>query len=175
MRAAVASLSDYQPEARVVIEAEFKRRDLSAKPVEVDDPMQAYLDSLGLASRGKRFLALIIDWSIGLAPLFLGIGYADTPDGLATSGIVFGFAFALCYTLFADALPGGSLGKRVLKMRVIVFATGRECGLWRSLGRNAPMHIFTFFDLMFIFGELRQRLGDKIAGTVVVNVDVGGS
>jgi hypothetical protein len=37
--------------------------------------------------------------------------------------------------------------------------------------RNISLLILTWIDWIFIFGERRQRLGDKLANTVVVKVD----
>lgn len=81
------------------------------------------------------------------------------------------------YPLFCDGLRGGaSLGKRPLKMRVIDSKTGEPCTYRQSFIRNFFGIIFNFIpflDLVFMLGEKKQRLAEKVAHTVVVRRDDG--
>ena len=55
-------------------------------------------------------------------------------------------------------------------MRVVSATTGAPCTFGQSFVRN----IFTILgplDWIWIFGERHQRLGDKVAGTIVVIAD----
>lgn len=101
------------------------------------------------------------------------------------------------YSIFADALPlegfkGASLGKRLLKLRVISLRPDRPNGLMirDSVVRNAPVGVATFFALIPIWGwailaligfplmiveiyllvraPRGQRLGDVMADTEVL-------
>ena len=75
------------------------------------------------------------------------------------------------YFLLADGLnEGQSFAKRWLGLRVIDAKTGAACTFGQSIVRNL-FGILGPFDWIFIFGDRRQRLGDKIAGTIVVIAD----
>ena len=64
------------------------------------------------------------------------------------------------YSLFADGIPvggiqGQSLGKRIMKLRVIsVKRNGAPCSLRESIIRNAPVGVATFFALIPVWGWL---------------------
>lgn len=90
-------------------------------------------------------------------------------DSLA---VLFGSIPAVFYLLFQDGLPEGqSLGKKGVNSRVINASSGRPCGFGESFVRNISLLILTWVDWIFIFGERRQRLGDKLANTVVVKTN----
>lgn len=127
-----------------------------------------------LASRSDRLLGQMIDGVIALSP-FLGLVLLSglAPDGLEALIGMFtipALLFCLGYLFFADALPGGqSFGKRMLEIAVVDRQSGQPCSAWQSFVRNLLLSIFGFFDWIFIFGEQHQRLGDKAAGTIVVD------
>ena len=78
-------------------------------------------------------------------------------------------AWSIFYYLFADGLHGGqNIGKRWLGMRVISVETNAPCTFGQSFIRNLLLAVLGPIDWVFIFGERHQRLGDKVAGTVVV-------
>ena len=138
---------------------------------------------LGLSSRWERLLGQVIDGMVGGLPVGvvaliagLVVGYR-TPGqwGIGLTGsvglglIMLAGAWALFYVLFADGLHGGqSLGKRWLGMRVVDADTGEPCTFGQSFVRNLTQVILGPLDWIFIFGERRQRLGDKAAGTIVI-------
>jgi uncharacterized RDD family membrane protein YckC len=83
--------------------------------------------------------------------------------------IVITCLFAFLYTLLADGLEGGqSWGKRMVGIRVVSMQTGTPCSFGQSFIRNLLLMILGPIDWIFIFGDRRQRLGDKLAGTIVV-------
>jgi uncharacterized RDD family membrane protein YckC len=63
---------------------------------------------------------------------------------------------------------GQSLGKNNLKIKVVDSKSLSRATLLQIVIRN----IFRLvpFDIFFIFGKKRQRLGDKLSGTIVINV-----
>jgi uncharacterized RDD family membrane protein YckC len=68
-------------------------------------------------------------------------------------GSVLGFL----YSLMADALHlgkfrGQSLGKKVLKLRVVQMPEQTPCDLRHSLLRNSPVGIATFFGIIPVWG-----------------------
>ena len=78
------------------------------------------------------------------------------------------------FTLFEALWNGQTPGKRVAKIRVIK-ETGRPIGLFESMGRN----LVRFIDMLpgiYVVGVIamflnhrQQRLGDMVAGTLVVH------
>jgi uncharacterized RDD family membrane protein YckC len=121
---------------------------------------------LPLASLGERLGGQMLDGVVAYGGLFLGTYITGT------LGVTSAPAMILCllYLLFADGIGGGqSIGKKLLGTSVVFAATGGPCGHTASFVRNAMM-MFGIFDWMFIFGDRHQRLGDKLAGTVVVKV-----
>lgn len=122
--------------------------------------------TLGLASRWSRLAGQMIDASFAGLPMVLVAAFSE-PGGVLTM-LAVGWMFF--YLFLGDGLQGGqSFAKQWLGIRV-VDGDGAPCTFGRSLVRN----IFTILgplDWIFIFGERRQRLGDKIAGTIVVIAD----
>jgi len=124
--------------------------------------------TLTLASRADRLFGQCIDGLVGGAPLLLALlltrlfhagGFLLVPAGL----------WSAFYYLFADGLPGGqSLGKRFIGMYVIDEKSGEPCTWGDSFVRNFFLAALGPIDWLFIFGDKHQRLGDKVAGTIVV-------
>jgi uncharacterized RDD family membrane protein YckC len=71
------------------------------------------------------------------------------------------------YILFCDGLKSGSLGKIIMKTAVLNAADGTRCSYWQSFIRNV-FQILGILDWLFVFGKKRQRLGDRVAGTLVI-------
>jgi uncharacterized RDD family membrane protein YckC len=126
--------------------------------------------TLDLASRWSRFLGQMIDGSIATFPMFLAAVVSRGSGAFTAPLNMLGFAWVFFYLFLADGLhEGQSFAKQWLGIRV-VGASGMPCTFGQSFLRN----IFTLFgplDWIFIFGERRQRLGDKFAGTIVVVAD----
>jgi uncharacterized RDD family membrane protein YckC len=133
----------------------------------------------------KRAFAKFIDLMV---VLFLGFLWKGGP------GSILGFL----YSLVADGMPfrslqGQSLGKKLMRIRVL---SGKgPARLKTSVIRNAPIGLVTFFMIIPVWGwilslligiplalieisllvraERRQRLGDVMAESVVVDVVQG--
>lgn len=119
------------------------------------------------AHPGKRFQAQFIDalisYAFGYATFFL----LKNIINIEIAGYT-GIAVGLCYFLLSDALPNGqSLGKKLLKIRVVGNKSGKSCSIIQAFFRNitTPLGIF---DWVFILSKSRRRLGDLLASTVVV-------
>lgn len=92
------------------------------------------------------------------------VGFSSGALGMAA------VLFSLAYYFLADGLPGGrSIGKRMLGMTVVHAETGLPCTMGQSFVRNVLLAVLGPLDWVFIFGEQHQRLGDKAAGTIVVD------
>lgn len=124
-----------------------------------------------LASRFKRWLGQVLDnilpaLAIGLV---VGIAALTGPEMAAVIAGVIGGVLYFLYVFFADGMnEGQSWGKSIVGTRVIDMRTGEPCTYWQSFVRNI-FYILGIFDWIFIFGEKRQRLGDIVAGTIVVS------
>lgn len=110
-----------------------------------------------------RFLDVVVYCFIIIIVVVLA-AYA----GFAEVGVVIGMILFFPYNLFQDGLRNGqSYGKRIAKTEVIDSRNGSPCTFGQSFLRNLST-ILGLIDYIFIFGEKRQRLGDKLAKTLVV-------
>jgi uncharacterized RDD family membrane protein YckC len=112
-----------------------------------------------------------LDSLIGIGILIvsaLPFAMSETIGGITLTA---GFLIATFHLLFADGLSGGqSYGKRMAGTAVIDATTGKPCTFGQSLLRNCLLSLLGPIDWVFIFGNKRQRLGDKAANTIVVKV-----
>ena len=127
--------------------------------------------TLGLASRWTRFLGQMIDGSFAALPAFVAAYIGASTPVAAVPLIVIGGLWSFFYLFLADGLhEGQSFAMQWLGVRVVDQRTGAPCTFGQSFVRN----IFTVLgpiDWIFIFGEAHQRLGDRAAGTIVVEAD----
>ena len=127
--------------------------------------------TLGLASRWTRFLGQMIDASFAALPVFVASLIVRYTTPIAAPLMLLGAVWSLFYLFLADGLhEGQSFAKQWLGVRVVDKTTGAPCTFGQSFVRN----IFTVLgpiDWIFIFGDAHQRLGDKAAGTIVVEAD----
>ena len=120
------------------------------------------------ASLWERWYAQFLDSVICCFIMFAGVILAAWA-GLREVGIAIGIILFLLYLLFQDGLRNGqSYGKRIAKTKVIDSRSGSPCTFGQSFIRNLLLSILGLIDWIFIFGEKRQRLGDKAAKTFVV-------
>ena len=137
---------------------------------------------LSKADIGKRAVAAVIDvvisYIVGLIPVIgwlIGAAYMALRDGLTFEPFV-------CQ----------SLGKKLLNLRAVVVETGKNCDYGLSIKRNLPFIIPMIFMVIPVVGwiigavlwiialiieivlvitdENGERLGDKIAGTRVIEI-----
>jgi uncharacterized RDD family membrane protein YckC len=123
-----------------------------------------------LASLGERLLGQIIDGFIAVTPLIVvAILPWGSNFGVQQATVNIAIAVAIAYLLFSDGLEAGqSFGKRAVNTAVVDRITNEPCTFGQSFIRNLLLMVLGFIDWIFIFGEKRQRLGDKAAGTVVI-------
>jgi uncharacterized RDD family membrane protein YckC len=129
-------------------------------------PAQAQIQYVGV---GPRFLAILIDSIIiGVVAAILGVIFRNSP-GL--SGGVTGL-LALAYFIVLEATQGATLGKMALGLRV-TRTDGAPISWTESIIRN----LLRIIDGLFVYligailiwtSPLKQRLGDRVAKTVVV-------
>ena len=126
---------------------------------------------LRLGSRSKRLYALMIDVAlISVVSLILGSflrALLPFPYFLSEP---LGSLFFILGLLFIDGFQKGrGIGKQLLSLQVLRLKDGKPCTYKDSFVRRFAGIILQPFDLIWFLGEKRQRLGDKLAETVVVN------
>jgi uncharacterized RDD family membrane protein YckC len=141
---------------RVAVVAEIKQR------VVEQEAMQS-----AFASPEVRIGAKLIDFVVSQAIMLLSFLLLKVSMPLATVGLV----LSVAYLFLADGFPRGqSVGKRLLGIAVIDQVTKNPCTYPKSVVRNLLLWLLGIVDWLFVLGRTRQRLGDKLVATVVVNV-----
>lgn len=156
--------------------------------LKIDTPEQIALE-LPLAGIGSRFLAMTIDTLIQVAAyliiglvfvLILPAGFSMftfLPKTLGPAIAIFlGFAVYWGYfAIFESLWNGQTPGKRVAGIRVIK-ESGRPINAFEAIGRNfmravdmQPGILYGFGLLCMILNKQSRRVGDYVAGTVVVH------
>ncbi|MEX2283976.1 MAG: RDD family protein [Gemmatimonadota bacterium] len=126
---------------------------------------------MNLASRSVRLVGQVIDGIVAAVPILLGVGLMAVSEPLGGLFVIGGIIWSLFYYFFADGLNDGrSVAKVWLGMQVVDAGSGSPCTFGQSFVRNLLLAILGPIDWIFIFGERRQRLGDKAAGTKVIAV-----
>ncbi|HEY9225007.1 MAG TPA: RDD family protein [Gemmatimonadaceae bacterium] len=127
---------------------------------------------LGYASRSTRLFGQVIDGAVAAAPFIAALLISSVSDALAGIATLLSFGWAVFYYFLADGLHDGqSVAKRWLAIRVVDARTGAPCSFGQSFLRNLLLALLGPLDWIFIFGEQHQRLGDKAAGTIVIDAD----
>jgi uncharacterized RDD family membrane protein YckC len=165
---------ELRDEARVVLEQVLEARGISEPQAEAaraqgiaDREKFIAIDSR-LASRWKRLAAFLIDsWGVFIVLLLLSYPLALISTEL--QGNLIGIVW-FSYFLLRDSIPGQSIGKRLLNLRVIKIESNKSCTWLQSIGRNLP-HIFFLIDAVFILGDRHMRIGDMLANTIVVRTN----
>lgn len=133
-----------------------------------------------LATRSARTFALFLDLittCIGSTCLSFLIGLLFTlvsGDSVLLNTPMFSslnfMLWILGFLLMDGFKDGMGFGKRALSLQVIRLKDGQPCTFKDSIVRRIT-GIFQPFDILFSFGSRRQRMGDRIAETVVVMYD----
>lgn len=134
-----------------------------------------------LASLGSRILAHVLDFLIiitviyGIAAVGIAIGGVLDPEVGISLTVVFAVAFPFLYFILLEGLWNGTtVGKKAVGIRVRM-ADGTPVTFGGALGRNLlrPADMLPglyFVGIVAIMTNPRsQRIGDIVAGTVVVH------
>lgn len=137
-----------------------------------------------LASMGDRFLALAMDM-VPFAAVFaiVGMAVARRLGGITEQGFSFEgrpalltigltMLLSLLYFWLCEGLCGATLGKGIIGIRVRR-KDGSACGVGPSLIRNLlrlidGVAVYLVGLIVALLSKQRQRIGDHLAGTVVV-------
>ena len=135
---------------------------------------------LQLATIGGRAVAALIDAVVNAAiwfPFFWIWGYWDPSEntykvtGLPALAM---FLVTAGYWILPEWFFGATLGKSMCDLRVVSLK-GKKCSFSQSVKRNL-LRVLDFFGFCLVgfiaakLSPLRQRLGDRWAGTIVVVV-----
>lgn len=151
----------------------------------IDTPELVSIE-MPLAGIGSRFIAIFIDyliWAVGIivliitgTVLFSELAIVDRISANWVAGILFIGIFLLhwgYFTLFEALGNGRTPGKRLAKIRVI-HRSGRAVNFLESLARNLVRAV-DYLPALYAIGLIsifitrqNQRLGDLVAGTLVV-------
>lgn len=151
------------------------------------DILNDFIPQYENASIGRRWLGAFIDYIIYFAVyygiMFLitySVGTSDNPNPvlalLAGLAVLF-FWVAIWFLLFpvVETMNNGrTLGKAMVGIRVVKLNGGKA-----NMGHYVVRHLFDFVDYLPFLGivgvivavnnENRQRVGDLVASTIVVN------
>jgi serine/threonine-protein kinase len=128
----------------------------------------------------KRVISFVLDEFV-IVP-FVAIGYvliAQGTTGWVTFGITivaYGMAIGFYNRCIRMGMTGQSWGKMVTGTRLISHRTGKPLGVGAVIIRemcHSADFILVVGSLFPLLDAKRQSLGDKIAGSVVVNVESG--
>jgi uncharacterized RDD family membrane protein YckC len=115
--------------------------------------------SLSIARPGRRVAALLIDQT---PAYLLAFAFFRSPEGFI-DGLAITLIFAALQIVFIPTI-GGSIGHRLLGMRVIALGGG-WVGVWRPIVRT----ILLLLVIPAVIWDADQRgMHDKIAGTALV-------
>ena len=163
----------------------------SAQPQAVGVPpsSERVAGQFTIARLGDRLIAIVLDTILGgVAFAVLGMYAAVRLGGVTESGFslegkpaLVGIGSALVvgflYYWLLEGIFGATLGKAIIGIRVRD-KSGGPCGLKPSLIRNLMrlidgLGVYLLGFLVALFSKLRQRLGDHLAKTVVVESPLG--
>ena len=134
-----------------------------------------------LASRMARLYALFIDFTClsvvqVISACLMGLIMRDPPEGTWQGFVVGTFVF-FCITLWTFGLlfidgfrKGQGIGKKLLSLQVLRLKDGKPCTFKDAFIRRLA-GIFQPLDFFWTLGKKRQRMGDKLAETVVVKFE----
>ena len=129
-----------------------------------------------LADRWTRFTGMFVD-SLILVPIILLHVVLDNYSENEWLDMLHGFLAStehwemvlVVYYLIKDGMFNGqSVGKIIVKTQVISLRARMSCTVGESIIRNLPPFLNGVIDWWFIFNKSHQRIGDKIAKTVVI-------
>jgi uncharacterized RDD family membrane protein YckC len=152
----------------------------------IDTPEQVELE-FAVAGIGSRFVAVLLDhlvqvgivllMSFASVFLFGAIANRASTMGKWFIAIFIAMNFLIIwgyFTLFEAFWNGQTLGKRVMKLRVIK-DSGRQITFFEALSRNL-LRFVDYLPAFYLVGVItmlctkrHQRLGDLTAGTIVVH------
>lgn len=122
-----------------------------------------YVDFI-VAPLSDRFIARLIDSGVVILFFLVFISLAESINKYIFAVIL---SLPYFYMFFMDSFGGFSVGKKVMKISVIN-KQNEACTIFQSFIRNGILIVLGIFDLIFFVNKKKRRLGDLLAGTIVV-------
>jgi uncharacterized RDD family membrane protein YckC len=132
---------------------------------------------MNYAGTGLRAAEGIIDLVVTFVILWIvaKLSGQTTEGGFELTGAPFfvGLALVLIYFIVMEATLGATLGKLIVKLRVVKEVDGSPIGWSDAVVRNLlrvvdGIVLYLIGFILVCATQKRQRLGDKVAGTVVI-------
>jgi uncharacterized RDD family membrane protein YckC len=117
-----------------------------------------------MATRTARFCANFFD--ICFCFILLSPSVLFYPDSSTLATLCWTVTFI--YWLVKDSWEGQSIGKRFVSIGAMSPTSYRTCNLGQSVLRNLVSLIALPIDLLLWLSPDKRRLGDRMAGTIVV-------
>jgi len=132
-------------------------------------------DTIVIASAGQRLFAGLIDGvPLILSTVYITSNYRPGQDTAALAfslPIIISIAVYLLHTTVSELLAGRTIGKVIVGLQVVA-ADGKPARVGQILVRNLlrVVDIFPLLPLGFLIvvSPLKQRVGDLLAGTIVI-------
>lgn len=126
-----------------------------------------------LASLHSRIIAFILDLIIvwGGLTLINFIIFITLPMNISNSIGTFSVILMVGYLFIKDGFRGQSIGKKIVKIKVVHEQSGFAIEHPHSFIRSIPLVFLFPIDILFSIGAKRQRLGDIFAKTSVIKTD----
>ena len=130
------------------------------------------------ASNGSRFIASVVDWFVSVVALLPGailLGSGTLGSEVGAVLMLIGGCWAVFYSFCKDGFGvGQSYGKKMNGLMVVSLANNQPCSkgksALRALGFCIPYIGGMIEMIMVLATEKGRRLGDKFAGTQVIEV-----
>lgn len=165
---------DLTEEARRVLQEVLAGRNvapeatIAARSDALDQQARHTKEADRLASRWRRCLAFVVDvWG---AIIIFTILLSPLRWISAAIHVNVVLSVWLVYFLLRDGIPELYLGKRLFSIRTVHARSSRSCTWLRSIWRNV-MHLFFWVDALLILSSHKMRLGDMLAGTIVIKAE----
>lgn len=127
---------------------------------------------------GKRIMAFIIDYLITaginaiLFMIFIMYPLITKPADVTYPVMLRSFVYtgiAWLYLLIRDIPPCGSIGKLIMKQRIVSADTNAPAVLWQRIVRNLTWILGPVEILVYLIAK--KRLGDMLARTTVATLE----
>jgi uncharacterized RDD family membrane protein YckC len=142
------------------------------------------------AGRGRRLCAFAVDFVVTAVVAFIAIwplGLFENEQAYEPSQLVIRIVLLIAgsYLLVNGWLlyrRGQTVGKRLLRIRMIAHADGRPLPFWRLLARTYSVMalaaipligVLVIVDILFIFTRQRRCLHDILVGSTVTRITDG--
>ena len=168
----IKSKDTLEEEAKEALEEVFTSRGVNSDEEIKDFVIENYSRTVSnrhlLAPLVARFCAKLLDSVISWLLFFIPSILVGHNSEFRSSIVLMGIVAFLIFILFKDSLPNGqSPGKSFMGIKVINEISGNPCSPSESFFRNLAL-LLGIIDWAFILGERKKRLGDFIAGTIVI-------